>query len=258
MLREGPRVRASKIEQRRGSRRGYGEGGDEERGEGRKQRLTLLHLGDELLVEQTTGLLVEGAVDGDDVALGQQLLEGIDAAAANLGLLLGRQGLVVKVEKLLAVEGLQAAQHTLADASDGDGSDDLAFQVELVLGGSGYVPLTGLDHLVGGDEVADEHEDGHDDVLGDRDDVGAGDLGNGDTAIGLVGGVQVHVVGANAGGDGKLELLGLGKTLGGQVAGVEARYRNPRVSPRGAATCKMAKTVRGRGLERMRGCEHTE
>ena len=191
---------------------------------------------------------MEGAVDGDDIALRQHLLEVLDAAAANLLLLLGRQGLVVEVEKLLAVEGLQAAQHALTDTSNGDGSDDLAFQVELVLGGSGHVPLAGLDHLVGGDEVADENEDGHDDVLGNRDDVRAGDLSDGDTAIGLVGGVQVDVIGANAGGDGKLELLGLGETLRGQVTGVEARYRKRRVSPRDvAATSKMTKTAGVRG-----------
>jgi hypothetical protein len=59
-------------------------------------------------------------------------------------------------------------------------------------------------------------------VLGDRDDVGAGDLGDGDAAVGLVGGIKVDVVGADAGCDGELELLGLGQALGRQVAGVEA------------------------------------
>jgi DUF1009 family protein len=58
---------------------------------------------------------VERAVDGDNVTLGKQLLQGINAAAANLGLLLGGQGLVVEVEQLLAVEVLEAAQDTLAD-----------------------------------------------------------------------------------------------------------------------------------------------
>lgn len=53
-------------------------------------------------------------------------------------------------------------------------------------------------------EVADKHQDGHDDVLGDGDDVGAGHFGDGDAAIGLVGCVEVDVVGANAGCDGDL------------------------------------------------------
>ncbi len=50
-------------------------------------------------------------------------------------------------------------------------------------------------------------------MLGDRDDVAAGDLGNGDTAIGLVCGVKVDVVGADAGGDSKFELLGFGEAF---------------------------------------------
>lgn len=183
----------------------------------------LLHLGDEVRVEETLGLLVEGAIDGDNVTLGEELLEGVDAAAANLGLLLGAQGLVVVVEELLAVEGLEAAEDALADAADGDGADDLALEVVLLLGGAGDIPLATLNLLVGGDEVADEDQDGHQDVLGDGHDVGAGDLGDGDAAVGLVGGVEVDVVGADAGGDGNLELLGLGEALGGQVAGVEAR-----------------------------------
>jgi len=62
---------------------------------------------------------------------------------------------------------------------------------------------------VRGDEVADEGEDGHDDVLSDGDDVGTSDLGDGDTAVGLVGGVKVDVVRTNTGSDGNLEVLGL-------------------------------------------------
>jgi hypothetical protein len=58
-------------------------------------------------------------------------------------------------------------------------------------------------------------------VLGDRDDVAAGDFGNGDTSIGLVGGVEVNVIRSNTGGDGDLQVLGFGETLCGQVTRVE-------------------------------------
>lgn len=182
----------------------------------------LLHLADELLVEEALCLLVQRAVDGDDVALGEHLLEGVDAAAANLGLDLGLEALVVKVQQLLAAKGLEAAQDTLTNTADGDSTNDLALEVVLLLGDGGDVPLAAGDLLVGGDEVAEEDEDGHDDVLGDGDDVGAGDLGDGDAAVGLVGGDQVDVVGADTSGDGDLEVLGLGQTLSGQVTGVEA------------------------------------
>jgi hypothetical protein len=73
-------------------------------------------------------------------------------------------------------------------------------------------------------------------MLGDGDNVGASDLGDGNTAVGLVGCVQIDMVRANAGGDGELQVLGLGQALGSQVAGVEAielrqPFRSPRLKP---------------------------
>lgn len=185
---------------------------------------TGLHLRNEVLVEETAGLLVQGAVNSDDITLGEHLLEIIDATATDLLLGLGGEGLVVVVEELLAVEGLEAPEDALTDTTDGDGTDDLALEIELVLGDGGNVPVAVLDLLVGRDEVADQEEDGHDDVLSDRDDIGAGDLGNGDTTVGGVGGVQVNVIRTNTGSDGELELLGLGQTLSGEVTGVEANF----------------------------------
>lgn len=188
---------------------------------GEEETHTLLHLGDQLLVEETLGLLMERAVDGDNVALSEHVLELVDTTAANLGLLLGRQGLVVEVEEFLAVECLQSAEDTLTDTANGDGTDDLVLEIVLVLCDGGDVPVTLGDHLVGGSVVADEDEHGHDDVLGDGNNIGASDLSNSDTAIGLVGGVQVNVVGTDTSSDGNLQVLCLGQTLCGEVAGVE-------------------------------------
>lgn len=182
---------------------------------------TLLHLAEELLVEETLGLLVERAVDGDNVTLSQHLLEVLDTSAANLLLLLGAQGLVIKVEELLALEGLETAEDTLTDTADSDGTDNLVLEIILLLGNTSDVPVTVEDLLVGGDKVADEDEDGHDDVLSDGDDVGASDLSDGDAAVGLVGSVQVDVVRADTSSDGNLELLGLGEALSGKITGVE-------------------------------------
>lgn len=185
-------------------------------------RRTLLHLGNQFLVEHAPCLLVQGAVDGHDITLFQHLFQSIAPPAANLLLDLRLQRLVVKVQQLLAIKGLQSPQNTLSDPSDSDGSDDLVLQVVLVLRDGSDVPLAAFDLLVGGNEVADQREDGHDDVFGDGNDVGAGDFGDGDTAIGLVGGIEVDVVGTDPGGDGELELFGFGKTLSGEVAGMEA------------------------------------
>jgi hypothetical protein len=169
---------------------------------------------------------VEGSVDGNDITLGEHLLEAVDTTAANFGLLLGRQGLVVVVEKLLAVECLQTAEDTLSDTANGNGTDDLVLKIVLVLGDGGNVPVTSGNLLVGRDEVADEDEDGHDDVLGNGDNVGTSDLGNSDTAVGLVGSVQVDVVRTDTSSDGNLEVLGLGQTLLGQVTRVEGSSNN--------------------------------
>jgi hypothetical protein len=114
---------------------------------------------------------VKRAVDGNDIALGQHLLEVLDTAAANLLLLVASQGLVVEVQELLAVEGLETAEHTLSDTTDSDGTDNLVLEVVLVLSDLSDVPFTLDDLLVGGDEVADEGQDGHDDVLSDGNDV---------------------------------------------------------------------------------------
>jgi hypothetical protein len=59
-------------------------------------------------------------------------------------------------------------------------------------------------------------------VLGNRDDVGAGNFCDGDTAIGLVRSIEVDVVGSDTGSDSKLELLSLCETFGGQVSGMES------------------------------------
>lgn len=165
---------------------------------------------------------MERAVDGDNITLSQHLLEIFNATAANLLLFLRGKRLVVEVQKLLAVERLETAEHTFTNAANSNGTDDLVLEIKLVLGHSCDVPLPALDLLVCGNEVADEGEDGHDDMLGDRDDVAAGNFGNGDTAIGLVGGIQVNVIRSDTSSDGNLQLLCFGETLGCQVTGVEA------------------------------------
>ena len=191
----------------------------------RWQSHTLLHLGDQLLVEQSSCLLVQRAIDGDNVALSKHLLEIRDPSAANLLLLLCRKRLVVKVQQLLAVECLQPSEHTLTDAADSDGTNDLVLEVVLVLRHLCDVPLASLDLLMGGNKVADQSKDGHDDMLRDRDDVAARDFSDGDTAIGLVGRIEIDVVGSDTSSDCNLEILGLGKTFCGQVARVEALKR---------------------------------
>ena len=60
-------------------------------------------------------------------------------------------------------------------------------------------------YLVGGGEVPDEEEDAHDDVLRDRDDVGASDLEHLDAFLRR--GVEVNMVGPYTSSDTNLEVL---------------------------------------------------
>ena len=59
-------------------------------------------------------------------------------------------------------------------------------------------------------------------MFGNGDDIGPSDFSDGNTAICLVGCIEVDVVGSDTCCDGKLQLLGLGQTLSGEVAGVES------------------------------------
>jgi len=194
-------------------------------GWGWKEGHTRLHLRNQLLVEQTASLLMQRAVNSNDITLGDHFLQVLNTSAANLLLDLGLQGLVVKIQQLLAIKWLQSSQYTLTNSSYCNSSYNLALEIEFVLCGGSDVPFTGLDLFMCGDEVTDEDEDGHDDVLGDGNDIGACYFGDGDTAIGLVCCVQVDVVGANSSSDGNLELLGLGQTLSGEVTRVETVRR---------------------------------
>ena len=112
----------------------------------------------------------------------------------------------------LHVERLQPAKHRQADAAGGDRADMHAFEIVGALDAVGDVPAAFDDPVVGGDVVAHQREDHHHHVLGDADRVAVGDLRNRDAL--LDGGLQVGVVGADAGGDGELQLLRLGDPFG--------------------------------------------
>ena len=183
---------------------------------------TRLHLGDQILVEKAASLLVQRAVDGDHIALSQHLLESVHSAAANFLLYFRLKRLIVKVQELLAVKWLQAPQDSLADSTNSDSAYGLALEIILVLSHLGNIPVTTLDLLMCGDKVADECKNGHDNVLGDGDHIGSRNLGNSDTTIGLVGRIEIDVIGSDTGGDSEFELLGLGETLGSEVAWMEA------------------------------------
>ena len=71
-------------------------------------------------------------------------------------------------------------------------------------------------------KVANEGEDGHEDMLCHRYDIGTSDFSDRDATVGFVPGIKVNVVRSNAGSDGKFELLSFSESIGCQVTWVEA------------------------------------
>lgn len=174
---------------------------------------------------------MQRAVDSDNITLRHHVFQIVNAAASDLLLRLRTQTLVVIVEQLLAVKRLQTTENALANTATANGANHFVFQVVLVLGHGGNVPVTAGNLLVRGDEVADQHEDGHQDVFGDRDDVAARHLGDGDTAVGLVGSIEVDVVGPDARSNRQLEVLCLGQTLSVEVSWMEPVASVSRCTP---------------------------
>ena len=160
------------------------------------QPRTLLEMAEQLGVDQPTGGLVKWSVDSDNVAFGDEFLEGVGerlyggfasavritlrsrmrfaptASAAStiskdqLGvscpnasdLAIWERGVVV-VQKLLATERLETLQDPVSNPTSTDGTDNFALEVKGVPGDVSDVPVATLDHLMSGHEVPDEQED---------------------------------------------------------------------------------------------------
>jgi hypothetical protein len=182
---------------------------------------TFLHLRDQLLIKETLGPLVQWAVDGYHVALGNHLLETTHSATSNVLLNLRFQRLIVEIQKLLTVKRLQPSQYTFTNTANSHGPDNLALEVVLAFGRFGDVPIATLNLFMCWDEITDKAKDSHNDVLRNRNNITSGDLSDGDPTVGLVGSVQVDVVRTNASSDGELQFFGLGQPLGGEIARME-------------------------------------
>jgi len=180
---------------------------------------SLLEVLEELCVDEATSTFVERTVDGDDVALGDELLKALNAASIHsLGSCVGQRCIVI-VEEFFAVEGNETLKNTVSNTSSTDGAKNLALQVEGVPCNIGNLPVTAFDHLMGRDKVADEQKDAHDNMFGDGDNVGSGNLENLDPLVDS--GIEINVIGTNASCDAKLEVLCLVNEFFGKVTRVE-------------------------------------
>jgi len=137
---------------------------------------------------------VQGAIDGDNVALPEHLFETLHTSTPNLLLHLRFEGLVVKIEQLFAFEGPKPSEHTLTNSANSNRTDNFAFQVKFILGCCCHIPVSSLDLFMRGHEVSNEDEDGHDDMLSNRNNIGTCDFSHGDATVDLVCCVQVDMV----------------------------------------------------------------
>ena len=203
---------------------------------------------EELGVDEAARAVVEGTVDGDDVALGDKVFEVFDTAGVDgLGggyrqttndrarMTRGVKGAYVRGEACSRSRGAPCSQTAPSAGERGSryaprrwsrrpcppsqtrcgphprlashrARSSSAPQRRRVSIPAVCAPR--ITHLVGGNKVPDEEENGHEDMLGDGDDVRARDFQHLHAL--LDGGVEVNVVRANTGRDAELQVFGLG------------------------------------------------
>ncbi|KAH3671631.1 hypothetical protein OGAPHI_000336 [Ogataea philodendri] len=181
----------------------------------------LLEVLEQVCVDQALGSSVQWTVDRDNVGLRNKLLQVLDSSGTNLFFGFLRQRLVVVVQQLLRVERKESFQDSVANSSSTNGGNNLTFDVKGVLGNLGDVPAARDDLLVGRNKVSHQHQDGHHNVLGNRNNVRSSHLENGNVSSGLVDVVQVDVVGSNTSNNQQLEVLSLLDSLLGDVGWME-------------------------------------
>ena len=171
-----------------------------------------LDLGELVLADEPDGLRGLRQVHGDEVGLGEQLVEGHQADAH----LRGAAGLHVGVVgDDLHAEGRQPLRDQHADAAEADDADGLL--VELDAGVLAALPLAVLERGAGRRDVAGGREHQRDRELGGGDDVGGRRVDDHDAGLG--GGLDVDVVEADAGAGDDLQLRGRREGLGVDLGG---------------------------------------
>lgn len=165
---------------------------------------------------------MQRAIDSDNITLSEHLLQIFHTPAANLFLNLRFERLIVEVQQFFAIKRFQSSKHTLSNSSDSNSAHNLVFEIIFTLGYGSDIPAATGNLLMGRNEVAHKNQDGHDDVLGNRHNVGACNLGDSDTTIRLIRSIEIDMIGSDTSRDRKLEILCFSKTFRGQVTGVKA------------------------------------
>mmetsp|Transcript_21820 Transcript_21820/g.30829 ORF Transcript_21820/g.30829 Transcript_21820/m.30829 type:complete len:305 (+) Transcript_21820:399-1313(+) len=176
------------------------------------------HLGDHVSVEEVLRLRVERAVDSHYIADLDHVFD--FGVVSQVQLFFDRLGEAVAVSVVeLAAKGVHTAQNSQTDTARGDGPDVHTFNVVSALYAVSDVPAAVDDLVVTRDVVADQRQDHHADVFGDRDGVAEGHFRH--SHVSLDGSVEVHVVGTDTSSQAHLEVRGAGDPLCGDVVRVE-------------------------------------
>ena len=165
---------------------------------------------------------MQRAINRDNIALRKHIFQLIHSPASYFFLHFWLQGLIIEIQKLFAVKGLQSPEDSLSNPAHCHCPNSLPLEVVFTLCDRRDVPITPGDLLMGRDEVADQHQNRHDHMLGHGDHVRSGDFSNSNAPVSLVGCIEIDVIRTDAGGDGELQVLGFGKALRCQVPGMEA------------------------------------
>ena len=211
-----------------------------------------LDLGERLLADEADRLGGLREVDRDEVALGEQLVEGDEAGAELAGALHGDVGVVGED---LDAEALEPLGDELADAAEADDADLLLEELDPAV--LAALPGAVLQRLVGRGDVARAGEEQPDGELGGGGDVRGGGVDDHDAGLG--GGLDVDVVEPDTRAGDDLEVLrgtdGLGVHLRGgadehRVDAGEGREELVAVGPVDLAHLEVrAEGVDGRGRE---------
>jgi hypothetical protein len=74
--------------------------------------------------------------------------DGVRSSSAEAGIIYTlRQGCIVIVEKLFAVERKESLQDTISNSASSNGPNDLILQIISITSNVGYLPFTAFDHL---------------------------------------------------------------------------------------------------------------
>ncbi|GER29476.1 DNA polymerase III subunit alpha [Striga asiatica] len=121
----------------------------------------------------------------------------------------------------VTVEGLQPLEQKPANSPSSNRAHSLTFEIIRPISNGRHIPVTGDDLMITWQEIADEYKDSHELVFSHRDDIAAGDLRHRDSCGSCR--RQVDVVGADSGGEKKLQVFSPFDAFGRHLIYVDRR-----------------------------------